>query len=287
MRLSAGDTLAQAEAKLTAAFRAAGIDTPALDARLLLQAPLGLDRAALRQAEGRPLSEPEAAILNQDAERRIRREALAVILGEKEFWSLPFSVTADTLVPRPDTETVVEAALAALQGRAAPQIADLGTGTGAILLSLLSERQDAFGLGVDISIAALRVAQGNAQRLSLAARAKFVRADFASALAPRRFDLIVSNPPYIAAADIARLEAEVRHEPRLALDGGTDGLTAYRAIAAQAPSALAPGGALVLEIGATQAEAVTAIFKGAGLALADGPIHDLGNNPRALVFRAK
>lgn len=289
MTIDAGDLLARAEAGMIAAFRAAGVDTPDLDARLLLQARLGLDRAGLRrEAEaGRVLTAPEAEALARDVARRLARESVAVIVGEKEFWSLPLRVSRETLVPRPDTETVVEAALTALRGRSAPRIADLGTGTGAILLALLAERPDAFGLGVDIGAAALRLARENARRLAVANRARFIRADFAAAFGPAYFDLIVSNPPYIATAEIAALAPEVRQEPMLALDGGADGLSAYRAIAAEAPRALAPGGVLILEIGSAQAESVAEVFATAGMALTAPPLRDLAGNPRVLVLRPK
>jgi release factor glutamine methyltransferase len=217
------------------------------------------------------------------AARRLAREPVARIVGVKEFWSLPLRVSAATLVPRPESETVVEAALAAVEAHRALRIADLATGSGALLLGLLSELPHAFGVGTDSSIPALEVARDNARRLG-ATRAAFVACDFAAALGVR-FDLVVCNPPYIASHEIAALAPEVRdHEPIAALDGGPDGLDGYRAVAAAAGALLAPGGALVVELGFGQAEAVAALLTEAGLALS-APHHDLMGIPRALVAR--
>ncbi len=249
-------------------FRACGIDSPELDARMLVGHALGLDHAALAAAAAaRSLNIDEENAIGALAQRRLAREPVARILGWKEFWSLPLRVDASTLVPRPETETVVEAALAAIDAdglRSRPlRIADLGTGCGAILLALLSELPHALGVGTDASAAALSVARDNASRLGLA-RARFVACDVAAALRGP-FDLIVSNPPYIASADIATLAPEVRDfEPRRALDGGADGLDFYRAIAAAAPALLAPGGVLIVELGAGQAQAVGAFFAAGG-----------------------
>ncbi len=211
----------------------------------------------------------------------------ARILGVKEFWSLKLAVSGATLVPRPETETVVEAALAAVAAQRprarALRIADLGTGSGAILLALLSELPEAFGVGTDLDPAALAVARGNARRIGLT-RAAYVACNMAAALRGP-FDLIVSNPPYIASGDIATLPPEVRlFDPCRALDGGPDGLDGYRAIAAAVPALLAPDGALVVELGAGQAEPVAALFAAAGLAPAP-PRADLYGVPRALVTR--
>jgi len=192
-------------------------------------------------------------------------------------------------VPRPETETVVEAALAALgkeRRHHALRIADLGTGTGALLVALLSELPAAFGIGTDVSLAALNCARDNATALGLASRASFVACDYAAALTGL-IDVLVSNPPYVARNDLMGLEPEVRdHDPRRALDGGPDGLDGYRAIAADAQRLLAPGGALVLELGQGQLGAVTAIFAAAGLAAAP-PRPDLSGVARALVLRAR
>jgi release factor glutamine methyltransferase len=212
---------------------------------------------------------------------------VARIVGEKEFWGLPLSLTSATLVPRPDTETVVEAALEIFRKTSdgALRIADIGTGSGAILLALLSEWPRARGTGTDISEAALRTARGNAARLGLMPRAAFVACDYAGALSGR-FDLIVSNPPYIRSRDIETLAIEVReHDPRRALDGGIDGLDAYRAIVPQARALLAPGGALILEVGHGQSADVEALLTIAGLELAGTPKLDLAGVRRAVLGR--
>jgi len=264
-------------------FRACGIDSPELDARILVGHALGLDHAALAAAEPRRLAVDEENAVAALAKRRLAREPVARILGWKEFWSLQLRIDATTLLPRPETETVVEAALAVIAARGALaqslRIADLGTGSGAILLALLSELPNAFGVGSDISAGACLVARGNARRLGLT-RAHFVACDMAAALG-RPFDVIVCNPPYIASGDIAALAAEVRDfDPRCALDGGADGLDFYRAIAAAVAALLAPGGTLIVELGAGQLQRVAAMFAAVGLApLAPRP--DLTGVPRA------
>jgi release factor glutamine methyltransferase len=266
-------------------FRDASIDSPELDARILLGHGLGLDHAALAAAEAHELSIEEETAITALAQRRLAREPVARILGWKEFWSLKLRIDAATLVPRPETETVVEAALAAVEARDSRtqtlRIADLGTGSGAILLALLSELPNASGVGTDVSAAALRVARDNARRLGLT-HAHFVACDMARALRGP-FDLIVCNPPYIASGEIAALAPEVcEFDPRRALDGGADGLDCYRTIAPAAPALLSPHGVLVVELGAGQAEPVAALFAAAGLA-SSPPRPDLGNVPRALV----
>lgn len=286
-----GETIAQARRLLARAFTQAGIDTPDLDARLLAGHALLLDHAGLASNAERPLRADEAGRLSELGLRRLAREPIAHILGTKEFWGLPLRVTAATLTPRPETETVVEATLALLDKsslRAASlRIADLGTGSGAILLALLSELPKARGVGVDLSTAAIAVARGNAARLGLEHRVAFVAGDFSAALAGG-FALVVSNPPYIASQEIAALAPEVRdHEPRLALDGGNDGLAAYRAIAADAGRVLAPGGHLVVEIGQGQEHAIADLFQNAGLTPALPAVADLGGTPRALILALK
>jgi release factor glutamine methyltransferase len=278
-------TIAGARRAWADKFRGCGIDTPELDARILIGHALGLDQAALAAAGPLALSAAQEGAIAALAGRRMAREPVARIVGQKEFWSLPLSINAATLVPRPETETVVEAALAAIDagGRRsqALRIADLGTGSGALLLALLAELPSASGVGTDLSLAALQMARGNARRLGLT-RAEFVACDMTAALRGP-FDLIVSNPPYISSADIAALDPEVRDfDPRLALDGGADGLDAYRTIADTAPPLLAPRGILAVELGAGQAEPVAALFASAGLATFP-PRHDLNDMPRALV----
>jgi len=268
-----------------ARFRAGGIDAPELDARILVAHALGLDHAALAAAGMRGLSAEEENAVAALGHRRLAREPVARIVGRKEFWSLTLRVDASTLVPRPETETVVEAALAAVDARGSRagvlRIADLGTGSGAILLALLRELPNSFGVGTDISPRALALARDNAKRLGLT-RAVFVACDLAAALRGP-FDVIVANPPYIASGDIAGLAPEVRlFDSRPALDGGPDGLDCYRAIAATASALLAADGVLAVELGAGQAEPIAALFAAAGLAPAT-PKPDLNGVPRALV----
>jgi release factor glutamine methyltransferase len=266
--LAPGVTLGAARHLLADALRAKRIDTPELDARLLAGHALNLDHAALTASADRTLDGAEMRELEALAARRIGGEPVARITGVKEFWGLPLRVTAATLVPRPDTETLVEAALAAIDSggsRArALRVADLGTGSGALLLALLTELPNAFGTATDISAAALVAARDNARHLKLDARARFVACDFGAAL-KGDFDLVVVNPPYIASGDIPGLPAEVRHDPRLALDGGADGLACYRAIAPDAQRLMAPAGHIVVELGIGQEAAVAALFKAAGL----------------------
>ena len=285
----AGQTIETARRALTAQFKSAGIDSAELDARILVGSVLGLDLTGLIAAAARILTDDEAERLEGFARRRIAGEPVARILGLKEFWGLPLRLSPATLVPRPDTETVVEAALEILRAesrRDSPlRIADLGTGSGAILLALLSELPDAFGVGTDISVPALRTARDNARQLGFAARAAFVACDYAAALSGP-FDLIVSNPPYIRSAQIASLDAEVRdHDPRRALDGGFDGLDAYRLIAPEARRLLTPGGALVLEVGHGQSGDVQELLAAAGATPAGPPKSDLAGIRRAVTGR--
>lgn len=286
-----GQSIEASRRILAARFADSGIDSAALDARLLIGAALQLDLTGLIAQGQRQIAMDEADRLESFALRRIAGEPVARILGTREFWGLPLTVSRDTLVPRPDTETVVEAALDVLRtdgltGRAL-RIADLGTGTGAILLALLTELPVATGIGTDLSAAALDIAAANARELGLASRADFIVSDFAAGLSGG-FDLIVSNPPYIRSADIATLAPEVRdHDPRLALDGGRDGLDAYRQIAPQAAKLLTPGGLLVLEIGQDQDTDVVPLMTAAGLTVAGPARTDLAGIGRALVGRKK
>ncbi len=271
---------------LSARFRAACIDTPELDARILLGAVLDLDLSGLVVQAHRVLTPEQASRLEDAARRRLLGEPVARIRGVKEFWGLPLQLAAATLVPRPDTETVVELALQVTRGMTDSgrprRILDLGTGSGAILLALLSEWPHAQGIGTDLSEAALRIASRNAAVLGFAGRCNFVACDFAAALAGP-FDLIVSNPPYIRSADIAGLASEVRdHDPRLALDGGADGLDAYRALLRQVPRLLASSGALVVEMGHGQGAEIEAMMTAAGLTLHEPPRADLAGIPRAV-----
>jgi release factor glutamine methyltransferase len=286
MAVAAGIALSIAAARRTLArqFSDAGLDSPDLDARILVGHALTLDHAALAAQADRRLTGDEADTIAALARRRLAREPVARIVGTKEFWGLPLALNADTLVPRPETETLVEAALAVLgDARKRPlRIADLDTGSGALLLALLHELPAARGVGTDISTAALACARANAETLGLGGRAAFVACDHGSALGGR-LDLIVANPPYVARGDLAGLEPEVRDfDPHRALDGGTDGLAAFRAIAADAERLLAPRGLLVLELGAGQLDAVRSLTVAAGLIPA-ATHNDLSGVARALV----
>ena len=280
-------SVAQARRVLAGQFRQAGLDTPELDARLLTGHALELDQTGLAVAPGRRLTDAQARVLAALAARRLAGEPVARIVGIKEFWGLPFTIADATLVPRPETETVVEAALEALH-RDGPRaralrIADLGTGSGALLIALLSELPNATGVGTDLSREALAVARANAARNAVLARAQFVACDYGAALRGG-FDLVVCNPPYVRSGDIAALAAEVRHDPRRALDGGADGLDGYRALASQARTLLAPHGHLVVELGVGQEAAVAGLFRH-GQLMPSPARADLAGIPRALHAR--
>jgi release factor glutamine methyltransferase len=285
----AGQTVETARRTLAARFKSGHIDSAELDARILIGAALGLDLTGVIAAAGRPVTSIESIRLEDFARRRLAGEPVARILGAKEFWGLPLKLSAATLVPRPDTETVVELALEMLRAGPAPdralRIADIGTGSGAILLALLSELPDARGIGTDISAAALRTASANAADLGFADRASFVACDYAAALSDP-FDLMVSNPPYIRSAEIADLAAEVRdHDPLQALDGGADGLDAYRTLIPQAARLLARGGALVVEAGRGQSGHIQGLMTAAGLTQERPAKADLAGIPRAVAGR--
>ncbi len=261
----------------------AGVTGAPRDARLLLEHVTGAGPGLMATDPGRRLTGGETARLEELVRRRQRREPMSHLLGRREFWSLEFSVTADTLDPRPDSETLIEAALAAVADHGARlEILDLGAGTGCLLLALLSELPAARGLGIDISEAALDVARLNAAALALAGRAEFRHGDWGAAL-ERRFDIIVANPPYIRRGDIAGLQPEIaRFEPRLALDGGPDGLDAYRILAIDIGRLLAPGGFAVIEIGEGQDIEITDIFLQLGLEIRNAK-DDLNGIRRCLV----
>jgi len=283
--LDAGVSVAEAINLLGQTFRLAGIEEPEIDARALLGHALQLERAQLLSHSERILDAHEAATISAFAARRLKREPVSRIIGHREFWNVMLQLSPDVLDPRPDTETVVEAALDYIVRDGLRmerlRILDIGTGSGALLLALLSELPNALGTGTDISTAALAVARGNAERNGLAARCTFVACDIAAGL-PGPFDLIVSNPPYVAHGDIATLAPEVRdYDPAVALDGGKDGLDGYRAIAADARRLLAPGGRLIVELGAGQEDAVRALFTKAGLTVGKAR-DDLGGIARAL-----
>ena len=232
----------------------------------------------------RVLEAREVKAISARAARRLNREPVSRIVGCREFWSLDFRVSPDVLVPRPETETVVEAALDLVKPKKNEplRILDIGTGSGALLLALLSELPNAFGIGTDLSVAASMLARDNAVRLGFSARCAFVACDIAAALRGP-FDLVVSNPPYVASGDIASLEPEVRdYDPVIALNGGADGLDGYRAIIADAGRLLAPAGHLVVELGAGRQNDVAALFAAAGLTINGGARCDLAGIARAL-----
>jgi release factor glutamine methyltransferase len=282
------DSVRQAFVETASVLREAGIETPELDARLLLCHAAALTHESFVARAGEAL-QPEAAVrLEALVRRRASREPISRITGTREFYGQSFLVDESVLDPRPDTETLIEVALALIEKtgrREEPlRLLDLGTGTGCILVTLLDELPKARGFGTDLSPAALRLAEANARRLGVADRASFLASDWLDAI-HGEFDLIVSNPPYIASGEIERLAPEVaHHDPYLALDGGADGLEAYRRIAAGAARLLAPKGAILVEIGASQAPAVAGLLHDGGFLVAnDGPSFDLGGRPRVVV----
>ncbi|MGY4510394.1 peptide chain release factor N(5)-glutamine methyltransferase [Bradyrhizobium sp. USDA 3650] len=283
-----GLSVESARRALAAQLRSAQLEEAELDARILLGAALGLDLTGLVAQAARLLAEAETSRLAQYAGRRIAGEPVARILGTREFWGLPFRLSEATLVPRPDTETVVERALELFRERQHShhiRIADIGTGSGAILLALLHEIPGAVGVGTDLSLTALKTAKDNAAALGLADRASFVACSYATALRGP-FDLVVSNPPYIPSAEIPKLSIEVReHDPHLALDGGNDGYDAYRALIPQAAERLAPGGALIVEAGQGQARNIETLMIAAALVVDRPPRADLAGIPRAVSAR--
>lgn len=265
-------------------LQAAGVESPSLDARLLMQCALDCRAEEMVAHPHRMLEEAQAARFEQLLERRVKREPVSHILGVREFWGMEFEVGAQVLDPRPDSETLVETVCKARPQRAEKlEILDLGTGSGCLLLSLLSEYERASGIGVDISPAALKVAARNASNLVLDERVKFVQSDWC-ALIEGRFDVVVSNPPYISETEFAALSPEVRYEPSHALLAGTDGLDCYRALAPQLPRVMKPGALAVLEIGCTQADAVAQLMKSEGLAV-QAVVADLAGRPRCLALR--
>jgi len=281
-------SIESARRALATQLRSARLDEAELDARILLGAVLGLDLTGLIVQGGRPLTEAEAFQLARYAERRVAGEPVARILGVREFWGLPFRLSEATLVPRPDTETVVERALELFREQELshpPRIADVGTGSGAILLALLHEIPDAFGVGTDLSLTALETAKANAAALGLGDRSAFVACSYAAALRGP-FDLIVSNPPYIPSGEIPKLSIEVReHDPHLALDGGNDGYDAYRALIPQAAERLVSGGALIVEAGQGQARDIETLMMAAALSVDRPAKADLGGILRAVSAR--
>ena len=264
-------------------LQAAGVEGPVIDARLLLEAAADASRIDIITEPRRPLTEMQAAKLENYLSRREAREPVSHILGRKGFWKIMLNVGPTVLTPRPDTETIVEWALRMYPDGLAFSALDLGVGSGAILLAILAERAAARGLGVDVSDDALAVARENAANLGLAKRVALLRGDWTRGLDDAAFDLVVSNPPYIPTADIETLEPEVKdYEPRVALDGGPDGIDAYRILAPEVLRVLKPGGRFAVEIGFDQSVAVEALFRAAG-AGGVATLKDLANRDRVVV----
>jgi len=263
------------------------VESPAIDARLLLEAAAPVSRAEILADPHRALAADAAARFEALVARRERREPVSLILGRKGFWNVTLKVSPGVLTPRPESETILEAALAELPPERSFRALDLGVGSGALILALLAERPNATGLGVDVSEAALAAARDNAARLDLASRVDLVRGDWTAGLADAAFDLVVANPPYIATGEIASLAPEVRrYDPRVALDGGPDGLAAYRVLAPEILRVLRPGGLFAVEIGSGQRLAVEALFEAAG-AQEVRTHRDLGGRDRVVAGRKK
>jgi release factor glutamine methyltransferase len=263
-------------------LEAAGLAGPVIDARLLVEAAAEATRADIVGDPHRMLTPEQEATLEAYLARREHREPVSHILGRKGFWKIMLNVTRDVLTPRPDTETVVEWVLRDFPEQAPWRVLDLGVGSGAIILSILAERPAARGLGVDVSEEALAVARDNAAHLGLAGRLALLRGDWTEGLEEASFDLVVSNPPYIASHVIETLEPEVRdHEPRVALEGGPDGLMHYRRLAPEILRVLKPGGRFAVEIGYDQKAPVEALFREAGAAHVQ-TLRDLADRDRVV-----
>lgn len=282
-------TIARLLSWTTDFFREHGIENPRLDAEVLLGAVLGKDRMYLYVHFDEPLEPAELARFRSHVKERAAHVPLAYVLGRREFMGLDFRVTRDTLIPRPDTEVLVQCAVDFLRARAAEgrddlALADIGTGTGAIALSVLHYTEGARADAVDISPAAAEVARENAERLNLTERIEIHEGDLTAPLAGRSYDVILSNPPYIPSADIAGLMPEVcRYEPHLALDGGHDGLDIYRRLAADAPPMLKDGGVLAVEVGIGEAHDVAALMEAHPRIVRTEIRRDLGGIERVVV----
>ncbi len=286
MTAAAAGTLGGALQAAAGRLKAAGIQQARREARLLVALAVGIAPEVVIGWPERSLPDEAAVRLAVAVARRCAGEPFSRITGTREFWSMPFRLGPDTLDPRPDTETLVEAVLETIPDRRLPlRILDLGTGTGCILLALLKEYPAAYGIGLDVAPGACAVAAENAAELGIASRAAFAVSDWAAAV-DGRFDVVVSNPPYIPAADVAALDVAVRRfDPHLALAGGADGLSAYRAIVADLPRLLAPCGVVGLEVGAGQARDVRDLCREA--ALADlGSKRDLAGIERCILMQS-
>ena len=284
MRRPVLPNLAETIAQAALTLRLAGVDDAIVEARILCAALLGVDRAQLLAQDRRTLHPDDHVRLDAALVRRAGGEPIARILGQREFWSLPFTVNAATLVPRSDSETLIDVALTLFHDRRAPlRILDLGSGSGCLLLALLSEFPNATGIGTDIAQDAVKMATQNAAQLGLGTRGKFIATSWSNGIS-ETFDLVISNPPYIASAVIATLDREVRdHDPVAALDGGADGLDAYRALAGILPGLWREGGHALFEIGYDQAVSAAEIFHAAGLGAAQVK-RDLAGHPRCLTL---
>ena len=286
MSLHVASSIAQVKKMITVRLQGAGIETAHLDARLLVNHVVDRDPGWIIGNPEFALSSLQGDRLENLVKRREQREPLAYIFEQKEFWSLDFQVNSATLIPRPESETLVQATLERLPHVRGVRILDLGTGTGCLLLSILSERLDIKGLGVDNSLAAIAIARSNAAELGFTARSEFRESSWFSALsvdAEGGFEAIVTNPPYVMDAEMKALAPEiVNYEPEKALRGGVDGLDAYRNIFAELPKFLCPGGLFVGEFGSGQADAVFALARDAGLAIIDVQ-KDLAGVPRIIV----
>lgn len=277
-----GPTLLTVWKGAQARLKTGKIDSPSIDARLLVEAATGATRMDILTDPYRAVTPDQSATLDAYVERRLRREPVSRILGRKGFWKIMLNVTPDVLSPRPDTETLIDVAVLAHARNEAFTVADLGTGSGAILLAILAERPAATGVGTDISFDAVAVARDNAAELELDNRATFLRTEWATGFGDASFDLVVSNPPYIPSADIAGLDPEVRdHDPHLALDGGPDGLEAYRQLAPEIARVLKPGGVFAVEIGWDQGPQVKALFEAQGFTDVK-IVKDLGDRDRVV-----
>lgn len=265
MTVAAPATLLTAWKSAAARLKDGRIDSPSIDARLLLEVAAGCSRTDILTDPYRAVTADQQAMLDGYVERRLRREPVSRILGRKGFWKIMLNVTPDVLSPRPDTEAILDVVLLACPPHQAFTMIDLGTGSGAILLATLAERAGARGVGTDISTEALAVARENAANLDLDGRCDFIRTEWATGFGDHSFDVVVSNPPYIPSGDIPGLDPEVRdHDPHLALDGGPDGLQAYRELAPEIRRILRPGGLFAVEIGWDQGAQVKALFEAAG-----------------------
>lgn len=268
-------------------FAEKGIDTPRLDAEILLAHVLGKERIYLYAHYDEPMTADERAAYREMVKKRANRLSVAHILGMKAFMGLDFQVNEDVLVPRPETEMLVETILNHAAVGDSASILDLGTGSGAIVLSILHERPDMTGTGVDISPKALAVARENGERLGLSARVQWLESDLFAAVPEHSYDYIVSNPPYLTAADMQQLQPEVRHDPALALFGGVDGLDFYRRIAKAAPTYMHAGSLCAVEVGAGQSQAVASLFTETGLFSLKEIVTDYGGIERVVVCQRK